>query len=67
MQPGETLQFGKALPLSKYFPAEWEYQIAWEGKIFQKSYKDNQDNREKPMNGNAAYQLAGLAKSLTMS
>jgi len=34
LQPGETFQFGKALPLSKYFPEEREYKIAWKGKSF---------------------------------
>jgi hypothetical protein len=39
LQPGETLQFGKALPLSKYFPEEREYKIAWKGKAFQSPTK----------------------------
>lgn len=39
LQPGETFQFGKALPLSKYFPVEREYRIAWKGKTFQSPTK----------------------------
>lgn len=32
---GATFSFGKALPVSKYFPERREYKISWKGKDFQ--------------------------------
>jgi hypothetical protein len=32
---GATFDFGKALPISKYFPETREYRISWKGRYFQ--------------------------------
>jgi len=37
LSPGESYEFGKALPISKYFPEEREYKVYWKGKMFQSS------------------------------
>ena len=34
LNPGESYQFGKPLPLSKYFPEEQEYRVYWRGNGF---------------------------------
>src|SRR5215469_8270174 len=34
LNPGESYQFGKPLPLSKYFPEEQEYRVYWKGNGF---------------------------------
>ena len=33
--PGATFDFGKALPIAKYFPERREYRISWRGRYFQ--------------------------------
>jgi len=37
LNPGESYQFGKGLPLTKYFPEEREYRVSWKGKTFRSS------------------------------
>ena len=37
LNPGESYQFGKGLPLTQYFPHAGEYRISWKGKHFQSS------------------------------
>lgn len=37
LNPGESYQFGKGLPLSRYFPEEREYRMFWKGKEFRSS------------------------------
>ena len=37
LNPGESYQFGKELPLSRYFPEEREYRVFWKGKGFRSS------------------------------
>ena len=32
---GATFDFGKALPIAKYFPERREYRISWKGRYFQ--------------------------------
>jgi hypothetical protein len=32
---GATFEFGKALPIAKYFPEMREYRISWKGRYFQ--------------------------------
>jgi hypothetical protein len=34
LHSGATFQFGKALPISKYFPEQREYRISWKSKDF---------------------------------
>jgi hypothetical protein len=35
LDSGANFQFGKALPIAKYFPEPREYKISWRGKYFQ--------------------------------
>lgn len=37
LNPGESYQFSKGLPLDRYFPEEREYRVFWEGKGFRSS------------------------------
>lgn len=37
LNPGGSYQFGKGLPLSRYFPEEREYRVFWKGKGFRSS------------------------------
>ena len=37
LNPGESYQFGKGLPFSRYFPKEREYRVFWKGKGFRSS------------------------------
>ena len=37
LKPGESYEFGKELPLSRYFPEEREYRVYWKGKGFRSS------------------------------
>jgi|SRR5579859_928280 len=35
LDPGDTYEFGKALPINHYFPEAREYRVCWKGKGFQ--------------------------------
>lgn len=37
LNPGESYQFGKALPVGEYFPVEREYRVFWRSKGFRSS------------------------------
>jgi hypothetical protein len=35
LKPGETYEFGKALPIAEYFLANGQYKVSWKGAAFQ--------------------------------
>jgi len=37
LEPGESYEFAKGLPISKYFSEDREYKVSWKGKGFQSS------------------------------
>jgi hypothetical protein len=35
LKPGESYEFGKALPIAEYFPSNGQYKVKWKGAAFQ--------------------------------
>jgi hypothetical protein len=35
LKPGESYEFGKALPIAEYFPSNGQYKVSWKGAAFQ--------------------------------